>query len=143
MPVCRHHFAAPLLIFTALFCTLTGCSQAPVKPDARAADAPSRIPALVGSANATDPASLEELVYALGDDDPAVRLFAIQALKDRTGQDLGYRYYDTPEARAQAQRRWRQWLADQQNPASPPPDASDATDPTTTAPTAAGDQPEQ
>lgn len=135
MPVRQQTTAAPLLTSALLLSLAAGCTQDPIRPDARAADPQSRIPALVGSARASDPDSLDQLIYALGDDDAAVRLFAIQSLKDRTGQDLGYRYYDPPEQRAQAQRRWRQWLNEQPDPATPAP----PNDPT---PTATGDPPQ-
>ena len=50
---------------------------------------------------------------------------AIQALRERTGQSFGYRYYDSADARRPATRRWRDWADDQDpapgNPGTPPP----------------------
>jgi len=91
---------------------LAGClpsQQHPAKANLRAADTPSRVPAIVDAAETDDP-PLAELVHALSDDDPAVRLFAIQSLQRRTGQTLDYRYYESDEKRQPAINRWHVWL---------------------------------
>ena len=98
---------------------LAGClpsQQAPTKADFRAADTPTRVPAIVNASGTDDQAALGELVHALSDDDAAVRLFAIQSLKERTGQTMGYRYYDAKNKRQAAVDRWHQWLADADEP---------------------------
>lgn len=89
-----------------------GCSpkQAPAKADLNATDTAGRVPALVAAAGQDDAATLAELVRALMDEDPAVRLFAIQGLNQRTGQTLGYRYYDAVDQRRAAAERWHDWL---------------------------------
>ena len=100
---------------------LAGCSpkQAPARADFWATDTAGRVPALVDAAGQNDDATLAELVHALSDEDPAVRLFAIQALNQRTGQTLGYRYYDSAERRRDATRQWHAWLSRQDDPNAP------------------------
>lgn len=108
--------AGVLLLAAAVVVPLLGCKQSAVRPDLRGNDPASRIPALAQAAEQDDDRSLSELVYALGDDDAAVRLFAIRALKQRTGQDLGYRYYAPQEQRDQARQRWHDYLKDPSPP---------------------------
>ena len=111
-------FAKPvaLLLPIGLVMLLPGClpsQQAPSKADLRATDTPGRVPALVDAADEDDERTLAELVRALSDEDPAVRLFAIQALSRRTGQTLGYRYYESADHRQAAAERWHRWLDEQ------------------------------
>lgn len=124
-------FLQPLLI--AVLLVAAGCSvnQAPAKADFRATDTAARVPAIVSAADTEDEATLVELVHALSDDDPAVRLFAIQSLQERTGQTFGYRYYDSQDKRQAATDRWHQWLADHLGPAlaMPPTDTPAITQP--------------
>lgn len=100
---------------------LTGCSpnQTPARADLRATDTAGRVPALVDAAGQNDDRTLAELVHALSDEDAAVRLFAIQALNQRTGQTLGYRYYDSAERRRDATAQWYAWLSRQDDPDAP------------------------
>ena len=53
------------------------------------------------------------LVKRLHSEDPVIRLSAIRALKDITGQDLGYRYYEPQVKRVEAIERWQAWLLEQ------------------------------
>jgi hypothetical protein len=104
-----------ILLLAAVLFTV-GClpsQQPPAKADLRANDSPARIPAIVDAAGTDDEATLPELVHALTDKDPAIRLFAIRSLKERTGQTLDYRYYEGPDKRQAAIDRWYAWLADQ------------------------------
>ena len=93
---------------------LTGClpsEQAPTRADFRATDTPAKVPAIVQAAEGDDQATLSDLIHALSDKDPTVRLFAIQSLQTRTGQTLGFRYYETQDKRQAATDRWHAWLA--------------------------------
>jgi hypothetical protein len=110
-----------------------GCSQAKVAGDAGAQDAPGRIPALVRQADGQhDPGNkgLGELVRALDDEDPAVRLFAAQALRERSGESFGYRYYDSRAARRPAVRAWRAWADAQDDGGGTAPPTNTAAAPT-------------
>jgi len=89
-----------------------GCTQDPVEADLRGTDASSRIPALVKAGGTDEPKTVADLVHALLDEDPAVRLFAIQSLNKRFGQTLGYRYYASVDERQAGVDRWRQWLSE-------------------------------
>lgn len=103
------------LLLVNLMLLAAGClpsQQDPAAADFRANDTPSRVPAIVGAADSDAPEELAELVRALADKDPAVRLFAIQSLRQRTGQTLGYRYYEPSDKRQAAVDRWHAWLAD-------------------------------
>ena len=53
------------------------------------------------------------LIKRLHDEDPAIRLSAIRALRRITGQDMGYRSYESPVKRAQAIQRWWDWVHQQ------------------------------
>lgn len=89
-----------------------GCSFNPARPrgNFRAPDTTGRVPAIVDAADRQDEATLNELIHVLMDEDPAVRLFAIQSLIQRTGQDFGYRYYEAEDQRRAALTRWYDWL---------------------------------
>lgn len=88
--------------------------QSPAQADLRATDTAGRVPALVDAAERDDADTLGQLIHALSDDDPAVRLFGFQALRSRTGQTHGYRYYDPLDKRQAAIANWNAWLAQQQ-----------------------------
>ena len=62
--------------------------------------------------------SIVPLVKRLYDEDPVIRLSAIRALREITGQDFGYRYYEPEVQRIEAIKRWQAWLV-QQNLAVP------------------------
>jgi hypothetical protein len=57
------------------------------------------------------PAVVPVLVARLEDEDPVVRMAAHDELRRRTGQDLGFVAWASPEERAAAVGRWRSWLA--------------------------------
>lgn len=91
-----------------------GClpTQSPTRADLSATDTGSRVPAIVEAGRGDEPIdadTVSELIRALGDGDPAVRLFAIQSLQQRFGQTLDYRYYASPTDRDEAIGRWRVW----------------------------------
>ena len=69
-----------------------------------------RLQAVVEAGQRHDHRAVGLLVERLGDGDEDVRLFASLALERVTGQTMGYRFYDLPEARQQAIDRWRQYL---------------------------------
>jgi len=116
------------LLLINLLLLAAGCSptQTPAKADFRATDTVSKVPAIVNASESDDDASLPQLIHALSDKDPAVRLFAIQSLQERTGQTMDYRYYESPEKRQAATDRWHNWLADT---LAPSPITQEPTDP--------------
>ena len=79
-----------------------------------------KIPAFKKAVDEKDRAAVRQLVADLENDDPAVRLYAIGALRRMTGQSFGYEYYDGDEQRRQAVERWRRWLAGKEKRDGPP-----------------------
>jgi len=60
-----------------------------------------------------DRAAVPALVEELNSDDPAVRLYAQQALEEITGEGFGYQFYLDEEERKAPLARWREWLKQQ------------------------------
>jgi hypothetical protein len=54
--------------------------------------------------------AIPQLVSLLQDEDASVRLFAIESLRRITGTDNGYDYKASPQMRAKAVERWREFL---------------------------------
>lgn len=71
-----------------------------------------RARATIAVAEARDARAIHKLVDLLEDADPAVRMFAIQALVRLSGKDYGYRYYRPELQRGAAVKRWRAALRD-------------------------------
>jgi hypothetical protein len=60
-----------------------------------------------------DRSALPALVQELDSDDPAVRLYAMEALERIAGERFGYEYYLDEEQRKPSLARWREWLKEQ------------------------------
>ena len=74
---------------------------------------------------------LPDLVDALEDRDPAVRMFASVALRKLTGKDFGFKPHGSPAERQEAVRQWRVWIARDQTPrdVAPSPDEPEPAEP--------------
>ncbi len=84
-----------------------GCASEP--PSFSASDPNKRLGALREAAATNDPETIQPMIEMLESDDPAQRLLAIAALRERTGQTLGYDH-TAPEAdRHEAVERWKAW----------------------------------
>jgi len=94
---------------TLLIPALSGCFS-PDKPSISSDDPSLKIPAIRESAKSHDTQAVRQLVKDLDSDDPAVRFYAIEGLKEITGNTLGYRYYDDEIERKPALDRWKKWL---------------------------------
>jgi hypothetical protein len=70
-----------------------------------------KIPLIEKAVKNSDHSVVPQLVHDLRDDDPAVRMFSIDALHQLTGQTFDYNYYQDDAARLPAELRWEQWLA--------------------------------
>ncbi len=68
-----------------------------------------RIDGIRAAGESRDPKAVPLLIDRLEDDDPGVRLFAIQALQRITGKTLGYQYFAAEHDRCEAVARWRHW----------------------------------
>ena len=69
-----------------------------------------KIPAYKKAVRERDDDAAPQLVADLESDDPAVRLFAIEALERVTGETFGYRYFDDEEDRRASVAKWQAWL---------------------------------
>ncbi len=77
-----------------------------IKPDVA-------IKAMSEAAAAKSRRAIEPLVRRLYDEDPAIRMLAIGALEDITGETMGYRSYESEVKRVAAVKRWEAWLVEQ------------------------------
>lgn len=66
--------------------------------------------AIEQAARQKDLTKVDDLVSELDSSDPAIRLVAIAALRDLTGQDLGYNPSDKESDRMAAIDRWVAWI---------------------------------
>lgn len=66
------------------------------------------------------PEALPGLVARLRDEDGGIRLIAGAALRDWTGQDLGFRPFESAGEREAAVIRWEEWLASNHGEGEPP-----------------------
>ena len=65
------------------------------------------------AAEKKDRQAIVPLVKRLYDEDPVIRLTAIKALKNITGEDMGYHSYEPEVKRIAAIKRWEAWLIEQ------------------------------
>ncbi len=87
-----------------------GCSLAPKNFKAIANPAPLvRARAIPLGRGLPSAVVVPSLINRLEDRDQVVRLAAIEELRRRTGQDLGFVPYADPADRAAAVARWREW----------------------------------
>jgi hypothetical protein len=120
------HHAARVLRSPALGALLAlwvaGCVHPQGPKVASNPDLSAKIPAEIEAVEKHDQSVVPQLITDLQSDDPAVRLYAIEALHRLTGQNFGYRYYDSDEERAQAVERWQEWFKHRSdNSAATPP----------------------
>jgi hypothetical protein len=90
----------------ALVGWIGGCARAPAPRGLADTDAAVLIPAIKSQVNSPTP-DLPALVGLLESDDPAVRLFAIEALRRLTGQTFGYVGFVDPAEQTAAIATWR------------------------------------
>jgi HEAT repeat protein len=116
-----------LIILCAGFGALAGlgsCAPAATEGGFDAANPAAKLYAIQRAGLREDRSKIPQLIEQLDSDDPAVRLFAIEALERMTGERRGYKPYDPPHRRAEAVDRWVQ----AHRPADPP-DSADGSDP--------------
>lgn len=87
-----------------------GCGGDARRAQLRSTNPLDRAAAIVRVAEGGDLRAVHKLVDLLEDDDGAVRMYAILALRRLCGQDFGYRYFDNVGTRSIAVRRWRDGL---------------------------------
>lgn len=89
---------------------LAGCSLPPREASFDSVDPVETTMAIEQATETRDLNKVDELISQLDSSDPAIRLVAIAALRDLTGQDLGYNPGDNESDRLAAVSRWEQWL---------------------------------
>jgi hypothetical protein len=72
-----------------------------------------KIPAMKVAVEKKDLAAACQMVRDLESDDPAVRLYAIEALFRLTGERFGYLFYADDDQREASVKQWRHWAAQQ------------------------------
>ena len=110
-------FRAALLASITLTVAVGGCGGPPPVVDVSNPDPSGKIPAMKKAVREHDLHVVRQLVKDLDSDDPAVRLFSIQALEKLTGQRYGYEYFADEIQRKPALSAWQQWLAQQEGTA--------------------------
>ena len=88
---------------------LAGCTAPPPasEGDFDSPNPAAKLYAIERAGSQRDRGKIPKLVEQLDNDDPAVRMMSIAALRRITGADLGYKPYEPPEARQAAIERWR------------------------------------
>lgn len=124
MPLSKRRHQARQMRTTAaaiVFLTVAGCFTAPRAPrDIADRDPSVKIPAIKAHAGQRNKGVVAQLVADLDNDDPAVRFYAITALRNITGQTFDYRYYDDEFQRRDALAKWQSWLEEQSRSATSP-----------------------
>jgi hypothetical protein len=102
-------YARTVLVIAAAL--IAGCGSLREHRGIASQDPAEKIPAIKKAGAAKDRKAVPDLVKELNHDDPAVRLYAIQALERITGETLNYRFYEDEDQRKPAIARWNEWLA--------------------------------
>jgi hypothetical protein len=100
---------------------LVGCTRPTPAPTLGSPDPAVSIPAMKKAVRDKDLAAARYLIQDLDSSDPAVRMYAINALEKLTGHRFDYEYYVAEEQRRPAVDKWKQWLAEQPEPNDKPP----------------------
>jgi hypothetical protein len=108
-------FMLPLaLAFVGLGCTAPESSPNIADPETAV-----KIAGIRQAVDHKDRRALPALVAELNNDDPAVRLFAIEALEKFAGERFGYEYYLDEEQRKPFLAKWQEWLKQQKDVQAP------------------------
>lgn len=94
-----------------------GCNEPAGPRTVASEDLNIKVQAIRIAADGKDLTAAPQLVKDLESDDAALRMYAIKALQEMSGQDFGYVYYADIEKRRPAVGKWRDWLR-QQGPAT-------------------------
>ena len=86
--------------------SLSSCAPRASEGDFYSDNPASKLYAIHRAGSARDPKAVKPLVDLLNDDDPAVRMEAINALERITGQRMGYNPYGSVVQRRPAIERW-------------------------------------
>jgi hypothetical protein len=99
---------------------LTGCTRPDWRTQLQSEDPLHRISGAITAGQARDRSAAPLLVDCLQDNDEAVRMYAILALKRIEGTDLGYRSWADEADRTHLAQRWRRYLQQKHAGEAPP-----------------------
>ena len=99
-----------LLLLATMLGAIVGCGSTHWRDRLQSEDPLERIAGAKQAAEAKDPEAVPLLIDRLEDDDEAVRMYTIMALRRLEGTDLGYKYWSDEVDRARAAQRWREYL---------------------------------
>jgi hypothetical protein len=119
-------FRQAMLASISFTFALSGCSAPRPAIEVTNPDPSGKIPAMKKAVREHDLTAVRQLVKDLDSDDPAVRMFAIHALHELSGQRYDYDYFADEVQRQPALKRWQEWLAHQEgkSPSARPGDDS-------------------
>lgn len=111
----------PLILLAATLLVVgmvvAGCRPRPPARPLQDRDPVFVIPAIIDTAERRQTRRVHELVDLLESEDSAIRFFAIDALRQMTGEDHGFLWWSgDEEQRQQAVERWRRWLKESDEP---------------------------
>ena len=99
------------LVAIIFACALAAGCESSQRAAMESSDPAARVRGIIRATERSDQRAVSLIVDRLEDEDEAVRLVAITSLKKLTGEDRGYRPFDSLYRRDQAVQRWRAWLA--------------------------------
>ena len=119
-------FREAIVASVALILAIGGCTAPRGPIEVTNPDPSGKIPAMKKAVREHDLKVVRQLFKDLDSDDPAMRLFAIHALHELTGQRYGYEYFADDIQRRPALDQWKLWLAQQEGtaPSTRPADDS-------------------
>lgn len=95
------------MIWGGLAALVVGCSASEPEVSLRSDDPIGRTRALAAAVEARDRSQLGDVIGLLESKDPAMRMFAIEALEDLTGKSYGYEAFAPERERKASIERWR------------------------------------
>ena len=132
--IAPRHMANLRLAFLVALPLLGACSVPPEEPMFGSISPAETTMAIEQAARQKDLSKVDELVAELDCSDPAIRLVAIAALRDLTGQDLGYNPSDKETDRLAAIDRWVAWVRAEREAGRLPPEPPSGASPSGTGP---------
>lgn len=99
----------PWLVVSLVALAAGACTPPISEGDFDSIQPASKLYAIQKAGQARDVEAVPKLIEQLDSDDPAVRMFAIEALERITGERRGFAPYGPPHERAVAVERWVQW----------------------------------